>query len=236
MGNQSKSVVDFQAQQAGQPAQEDQQADVQQEQTQPVDQAQGNQQQAGLKKEEVLDLIKQAISEAVPQALDGFRREEQSQRDKLEKRIKQEVTKKVAALQSVNITPTQEQLQKLTDVATAEVLGEQSQDVLKTQPAQGEKAQEQPKREQQTAIDPVTQMALEYMMQTGVELVEGDPELAIIQKTENAVEFLTAVKAAVDAKKARLAQGRLPLTGGNNASNIPLGRKSIDDFTEAYKH
>jgi hypothetical protein len=97
-----------------------------------------------------------------------------------------------------------------------------------------------PQAEPQGQVDP---NILEIQKDKGIELFDGDPELALIDRTKSQLKFYKSVEAACEAKKARLASApKEPIQPISPAARVPAGggpsspeRTGRDYLQEAHK-
>lgn len=155
-----------------------------------------------------------AFVRALRDEMDKRDREQQRQRDLMEKRLLEKLAPakpadeqpQVSAVESRPAPPAQEQ-----------------QPVIPQQP------QRQPAAPSENPLDVI---AASIMEAEGVEIDENDPEAKMVDWTNNATVYKT-VAAAVSAKKTRQAQASTPLTGGLPAGSNPIA--SVTDRDQLWK-
>jgi hypothetical protein len=141
-----------------------------------------------------------------------------------------EVTNSVAALRNLGQAITPEQEKSLRDAAVQKAM-------IEPEPAPAGQA---PQAEPQGQVDP---NILEIQKDKGIELFDGDPELALIDRTKSQLKFYKSVEAACEAKKARLASApKEPIQPISPAARVPAGggpsspeRTGRDYLQEAHK-
>lgn len=150
------------------------------------------------------------VGEIVKEQLSTYSREQQSQRDKMEARIRRETESRLAAVRNAfgEVTPEQE---KAITNATRDQLLNETPDTSNTTPAQGKepekKGQDQPSTNPlEIAVNNRVNALYEKM---GLTLEDTDPEAQGIDNTD-AFSFVSSVERALEAKKQRLEQSGQP--------------------------
>lgn len=172
-------------------------ADDDQTQEQQPGQAEAEQSQAtvvegsgqGLTEARVRDIV----TEAVKGVLVDVERTQQSQRDKLEARVRKEVESRIAALAEAGVEPTEQQKRTIESATRKQIASAEAAQPTKAEPEDG-------------GDDPVTLAANAMMRQAGVEITPDDPEAKPMLTARTPQQFIAATQQAIEAKKARLAK------------------------------
>jgi len=127
------------------------------------------------------ETVQGLIQQGVKAAMEEIRRTEQSQRDKLEARIRRETEQRLAAMKAAGIEVTDDQ-RKAVETVTRKQIAEPV---------------EEPDN------DPISEAASAMMDKAGVEILESDPEAALMKAARSPEEYLAATKKAIALKKAR---------------------------------
>lgn len=182
--------------------------------------AKGNEKPSILTKEDVLQVVQEAMH--------AFSRQEQSARDKLEARIKTEFERQMGLLQKAGVQPTTEQVEALRNATRANVIEEERERVAKpaAQPAE------------QRPLDPISAEAQRIIRESGIQLLKDDPEAKTVDRS-SPFAFLTSIAKAVEAKKARVeaertqaARAQTPMMGGSATPGNPIA--NIKDIDQLY--
>jgi hypothetical protein len=175
-------------------------------------------------------LTREEFRQEMAQALAEHEREQQSQRDKLENRVKSEIQKTASLLKEVTgADPTPDQLRAI-EQQTRQNVNVQTEEPQR--PGQDGKAQPE-------SVNPIVAIAQERLKEIGVQLEPTDPEAAELEKfngTPN--QWLRAVEKAANAKKARISQENAPpgarlntIAGGSpTPGNAISGVKDIGEL------
>jgi hypothetical protein len=148
----------------------------------------------------------------------------------------------------IEITPQQEEALKQRTVMN--VLSEEPEEPEPSEPPTTSPGEAQP-GEQKEAPDPITQSAWDMMKDRGVEILDEDPEIEILD-TSTPYKFLLSVDKAITAKETRLQNepppeeteektgsphGRIPGAGagGSTGSLLPDGTPPLDRLNSYYK-
>ena len=207
------------AQQSGQPAEAEATATPSAVEAAPGKEASGG----GLS----ADAIRQIVKETMGETLTSFRREEQSARDKLENRIKNEVQTTLNRMQKAGLEITDAVRQTVEqDVRSAVDPG----DVSEAAPAQGQ-AQEQTSKPatSEPVFDFVNREVAEMEKEFGIGLDPSDPEAEMVDVTAPPRKFLSAYEKALKAKAERVGASEtgtpgagLPQMGGGSTPGNPI--------------
>lgn len=173
--------------------------------TQPVNPSQPTGSEAGAQSQQASapDLLSE-----MKKLFDDFKREQQSQRDKLEARINNRVARPEPAAQSAQPSETQSRPAEGTEPPQAAATSSQ-------QPAQ--------------EANPLDVLANKIMDTEGIDIDQGDPEEKMVDWTNEATVARTLPK-AIDAKRLRAAAGSLPLTNGTPVANPIANITNLDDL------
>ncbi|HQN43932.1 MAG TPA: hypothetical protein PLA25_07340 [Anaerolineaceae bacterium] len=161
------------------------QAEVEESQVTPVVEGAGQ----GLTEARVRDIV----TEAVKGVLVDVERTQQSQRDKLEARVRKEVESRIAALAEAGVEPTEQQKRTIESATRKQIASAEA-----TKPVEPEG----------DGDDPVTLAANAMMRQAGVEITPEDPEAQPMIAARTPQQFIAATQKAIEAKKARLAKSQ----------------------------
>ena len=178
------------------------QAEVEESQATPVVEGAGQ----GLTEARVRDIV----TEAVKGVLVDVERTQQSQRDKLEARVRKEVESRIAALAEAGVEPTEQQKRTIESATRKQIAS-----------AEATKPTAEPEGD---GDDPVTLAANAMMRQAGVEITPEDPEAQPMIAARTPQQFIAATQKAIEAKKARLAKQSQaqPETEAEAPTNIPV--------------
>lgn len=187
------------------------------------DRAQQKQETAGLSAAQVLEMIQQGVEKGI----ESLNRKQQSERDKLEARIQKKLGEFMTTAERTGIKLTQEQQTQLRNVAAEQIQAETATTV-------------QPNAPQTEAPTPDNdsdaQAAYEYMKQSGIELLDTDPEAKGLDQITDPKRWSEAVIKGVDAKKARTAKERLPVMGSMGGVNPHQGKTALQIFSDVYRN
>lgn len=173
-----------------------------------------------------LEQVAKLVSDTVSQALEGYNRSQQSQRDKMEARINERIksySEVVKQTSGADITPEQEQV--LARRARREVEAEEKSN------SQNQVSQTAAQPEQVSDADRETIRAIEEIFsEAGIIVEENDPEYADIAAATTPLKLIRATEKAVKDKSARLkasggvsdnAAGRMPVASSTSSpSNL----------------
>lgn len=195
--------VSFSEAQAGQPV-----TSFTPEEAQP----QGNQEQPKMfSLTDVERIVEEKSEKAVLKALESFGKKQQSERDKLEKRIDSRLNNLKAY--NVEITP------EVKDRVTQEVFQETQ---TENYPNDLPPTEAQPKADEHPVSDPnestVNRMARELDQEYGTFIDDTDPEYQTLNGIKSKTEWLNRYEVALQAKVQRLSKTprSQPFIGGNN--------------------
>jgi hypothetical protein len=171
----------------------------------------------------------QDVQRAIRDALTDNQREQQSQRDKLENRVRTEVNRVVSTLKASGIEPTPEQLATM-EKSTRQAIQDES-GTTQQAPAQAH-VPENPE------ANPIVALAGEIMAEYGIQLEESDPEATALKTFKGTNrQWLAAVENAVKAKKERISApvaepgARITtITGGSSPGNPIAGVTNTDEL------
>lgn len=170
-----------------------------QQAAQPVPASQGAQPQGNPLSTE---LIQQLVAQAVESTLSTYEKRQQSQRDKLEKRINDRVVGLESIFKSLNGGQelSAEQRGQLRNMAAEEVQKEPAEHDAAPSP----QAAAQPQANVETS--PLEKMVLKQMQKAGMTIEDGDPELELLKNIDatDLDELTATITKAVEQKKARL--------------------------------
>jgi len=121
------------------------------------------------------------------------------------------VTYSVANLRALGQEITPDQEKAFQDAAVRKAM---------TEPEPVPAGQQPPQAEPQGPIDPEI---LAIQKDTGIELYDGDPELAAIDRSRGRRKFYQSIESACSAKKTRLASPTEPIQPISPASRVPAG-------------
>lgn len=141
------------------------------------------------------------IREVVTQAMQNVSREQQSQRDKQEARLRSEIQKQISRVEAAiggQLTP--EQRQKIAEETRKDLQPNEPDD---QQPAQRQPSQAQAQGQPQPTI--YDEIAAELYQEHGVVLNDDDPEVAQVDLSSK-VKFQRTLEMALEKKKQRQQQ------------------------------
>ena len=144
----------------------------------------------------------QLLRGEIKNALGEFSREQQSQRDKQERRITDRVKGLESTFKSLNggqdLTP--EQRNQLRSVAAEQI---EAEPLEHTEPSKAQAAQPTPKAEEPSAVE---KLILKKFQKAGVTIEDGDPELVSLKGIDptDLDDLKEKIDAAIEAKRARL--------------------------------
>lgn len=202
--------VSFSEAQAGQPV-----TSFTPEEAQP----QGNQEQPKMfSLTDVERIVEEKSEKAVLKALESFGKKQQSERDKLEKRIDSRLNN----LKAYNVEITPEVKDRVAQEVFQETQAENSPNVLPSTEAQ-------PKTNEPPVSDPVestvNRMARELDQEYGTFIDDTDPEYQTLNGIKSKTEWLNRYEVALQAKAQRLSKTQprsQPFIGGNNTPINPI--------------
>ena len=209
--------VSFSEAQAGQPV-----TSFTPEEAQP----QGNQEPKTFSLTDVERIVEEKSEKAVLKALESFGKKQQSERDKLEKRIDSRLNNLKAY--NVEITP------EVKDRVAQEVFQETQ---TENYPNPLQPAEAQPKVSENPVSDPiestVDKMARQLDQQHGTFIDDTDPEYQALQGVSSPFEWLKRYEGALQSKAQRLSatpSRSQPFIGGNSPTNPLANIKDPDQL------
>lgn len=155
-----------------------------------------------------------ALAPALEKALAGIRSKEQQAADKREARINQQFDKLTKMIQASQTQIPETERGNVTDALRK--MATELVDGLPPDSQPASASQALPSSEQGNdggSPDPITAAAWQIMDAQGIEIDEADPEVTLIDWTDQKTAMSTTIK-AIEAKQRRLANAGLPLGGG----------------------
>ena len=183
------------------------------------------------------EVVEGIVKKSMTETMNEFYKQQKSQLDKQESRIKKEVQSQIDSLKKIGIDVTDDMAQSIENVKRQEIVTESQSDGL------SEEAGQQPKPDQ-SSNDPIVQAAMKEVevleKAYGFELDEKDPEASMIDHT-SPFKFTKSYEKAMEAKKDRLETAgqlpenplaQIPIGGGSSTPGNKLNNMSIDDVWE----
>lgn len=162
-------------------------------------------------------LTPDAVRSLLREELTAFQREQQSQRDKQESRINQRIDMVKTTLAATGKTLSAEDEQKARAAISQEIANNsQAATAPPSRPAGTEAEQptiQTPAADKPTAPNPQTAAAWAVMEGEGIDIDDADPEARMLDWTTPQTAY-TSAKIAIEAKRKRIGNAALPLTGG----------------------
>lgn len=174
-------------------------------------QPQGNTEQKSFSLQDVERIVEERSEKAVMKALETFGKKQQSERDKLEKRI----DLRLNSLKAYNVEITPEVKDRVTQEAIQDMQSENLPNSLpptEAQPMAGDHSVSDPK----VAVTNAT--ARELDSEYGTFIDDTDPEFQLLANAKNSFDWLKKYEAALQTKATRLNQNKThqPFIGGNS--------------------
>ena len=184
--------------------------------------------------------VQEIVKKSMTETMSEFYKQQKSQMDKQESRIRKEVQSQIDSLKKIGIDVTPEMETSIENVKRQEIVTESQSDDLQNNAGQ----QSSPDTSNN---DPRIQAAAREVetleKQYGIELDQSDPEASMIDHTSLA-RFARTYEKALEAKKERLETAgqmpknplaQIPTGGGGGTPGNPLNNMSIDDVWEQAK-
>lgn len=175
-------------------------------------------------------ITEEVVRRVVGEALDTFSRTQQSQRDRMEARIKTEVEDRIALLRNSGVNITDDLTRSIQQNVAQKVIADSQQEGSKQAPApeQGQGSTQAP--------DPFAHafsVADDWMKETGVIIEESDPEAKSLDFTSPS-KFLRTFQAALEAKRQR-SNAAVQQRASANTAGVGGGGGTSPDLMAAYQ-
>ena len=175
-------------------------------------------------------ITEEVVRRVVGEALQDFSRTQQSQRDRMEARIKAEVEDRISLLRNSGVEVTDALSRSIQQNVAQKVISDSQQEGSKPAPAPtpGMGSTETP--------DPFAHafsVADDWMKEAGVTIEENDPEAKSLDFTSPA-KFLRTFQAAIEAKRQR-ADAAVQQRASANTAGVGGGGGTSPDLMAAYQ-
>lgn len=184
--------------------------------------------------------VQEIVKKSMTETMNEFYKQQKSQMDKQEARLKNEVKSQIESLKKMGIDVTEDIAQNIENIKRQEIVTESQNGGLSDNAGQ-QNSPDQPNN------DPVIQAAMKEVevleKAYGFELDEADPEAKMLDHT-SLFKFGKTYELAMEAKKERLANAgqlpknplaQIPIGGGGTQPGNPLkGMNPMEKFSKAY--